>query len=916
MAFTFAEYYKFLNKNLYNQNIMYQKLLLVLTVCIGLSLQTFSQSSCPGFKTFTQGGWGSTPSGNNPGTFLNNNFAANFPAPNYLTIGCTNKLVLTSASAVRAFLPNGTTPFVLPSGTRTNPTKNNYSNVFAGQLVALALNLRFDDNIASFGSSNTNLRNLVIASGPFIGKTVQFLFDEANKRIGGCPAFNKTLSEYTAAIDNVNRNYDNGVIMGSFLVCPLTASCTTNPVLCNGGNSGSMTVTPSGGRAPFTYQWSGGVAGNVATASGLTAGTYTVTITDASLQTTTTTCTVNQPTVLVASASAGQILCNGGTTTVTITASGGVAPYSGTGTFTVGSGTYSYTVTDANGCTKTTSVTVNEPAVLVASASAGQILCNGGTTTITISASGGVAPYSGTGTFTEGAGTYSYTVTDANGCTNTTSVTVNEPAVLVASASAGQILCNGGTTDVTVSAVGGTAPYSGTGSYNVGAGSYDYTVTDANGCIANTSVMISEPSVLSVSISVVERVSCNGSCNARLSAAASGGTPDYSYSWSDGKVGSNAFELCSGDYSVTAIDANGCQAEASVTLDNPEILVLDAILTLEDDNCGDDICNGQASIAVTGGETPYSYSWNGGESTASSIEGLCEGAVVNVTVTDARGCSVSAQDASISCRVSDCGDHKTFTQGGWGARPNGNNPGVYLHANFSDAFPSGLTIGCGENTLSFYSAQEITDFLPEGGTPSALPDFSVLTGQLVAASLNVGFDAYDADFAGSSIQLGAMYTDAEGFEGMTVADILAAANDVIGGCSDEFAYSALNAVLTTINENFDNGTVDQGHLTCTPSYAQRRLIVSGDEEESYSFGWNLFPNPATETANLNISSTQDDVYQVRIFTVSGALLMHQQVNVVRGDNNVQLNLAGMPSGTYLLHFEGVNHAANTILQVR
>ncbi|MFM7103988.1 MAG: T9SS type A sorting domain-containing protein [Flavobacteriales bacterium] len=763
---------------------MKQKFLPLVLVFLGWTLNTMGQSSCPGFKTYTQGGWGASPSGNNAGTFLNNNFAANFPAPAYLTIGCTNKIVLTSATAVRAFLPNGTTPYVLPNGTLTNPTKNNFSNVLAGQLVALTLNLRFDNNIASFGSSSTNLRNLVIASGPFIGKTVQFLYDEANKRIGGCPAFNKTLSEYNTAIDNVNRNYDNGVIMGSFLVCPLTATCTTSPVLCNGGNSGSMTVTPNGGRAPFTYQWSGGVAGNVATAAGLAAGTYTVTVTDASLQTTTTTCTVNQPTLLVASASAGQILCNGGTTSATVSASGGVAPYSGTGTFTVGAGTYSYTVTDANGCT------------------------------------------------------------------------------------------------------------------------------------ASTAASISEPSALTVSITTTERVSCNGSCNARLSASANGGTPAYSYNWSDGTNGSNAIGLCSGNYSVTATDANGCQANASVELDSPEILVLDAVLTLEDDNCGDDLCTGQASISAIGGELPYSYAWTGGESTTNSLEGLCEGAVVNVTVTDARGCSVSAQDASISCRVSDCGDHKTFTQGGWGANPNGNNAGVYLHANFSDAFPTGLTIGCGDNTLSFYSAQEITDFLPEGGTPSALPDLSVLTGQLVAASLNVGFDGYDADFAGSNVALGALYTDAEGFEGMTVSEILAAANEVIGGCSEAFGYSALNAVLTTINENFDNGTVDQGHLSCTPSYAQRRLIVAGEEVDSYSFGWNLFPNPASEKANLNISSVEDDVYQVRIFSISGALVLNQQVNVVRGDNNIQLNLDGMLSGTYLLHFAGVNQSANTILQVR
>ncbi|MFM9004604.1 MAG: SprB repeat-containing protein, partial [Flavobacteriales bacterium] len=526
----------------------------------------------PGFKTYTQGGWGAAPSGNNVGTFLNNNFAANFPAPTFLTIGCTNKLQLTSASAVRAFLPNGTTPFVLPVGTRLNPTKNNFSNVFAGQLVALALNLRFDNNIASFAPSTTNLKDLIIANGPFIGKTVQFLFDEANKRIGGCAAFNATLSQYTTAIDNVNRNYDNGVNSGAFLVCPLTAVCSASPALCYGSSTGSMTVTTNGGLAPFTYVWSGGVAGNTATATGLAAGTYTVTVTDASLQTATATCTVSQPTQVVAAA------------------------------------------------------------------------------------------------------------------------VVN-----------GAILCNGGTTTVTVSATGGTGPYNGTGTFTVGAGTYTYNVTDANGCPASVSVSVTEPEPLAVSLLVDQRIRCNNDCNGVIISTVTGGTGAYSYLWSNGSTNAFVAGVCSGSYDVTVTDENGCEVVSEmVELDNPEVLALSALLAINDDNCGDAICNGSAAVEVSGGESPYTYVWTGGESDSNELTGLCEGAVVTVTVTDARGCEVSAEDAIINCDEEDCGPHKTFTQGGWGAEPNGNNPGVYLHANFDAAYPSGLTIGCGDNTLSFY----------------------------------------------------------------------------------------------------------------------------------------------------------------------------------------------------------------------
>ena len=160
-------------------------------------------------------------------------------------------------------------------------------------------------------------------------------------------------------------------------------------------------------------------------------------------------------------------------------------------------------ITDANGCIATTSVTITEPSALVASSSQGAaISCNGGTTTVTVSATGGTAPYTGTGSFSEVAGTYTYTVTDANGCTATTSVTITEPSALVASSSQGAaILCNGGTTTVTVSATGGTAPYTGTGVVTAGAGTHTYTVTDGLGCSSVTSITVSQPSQLVASSS-------------------------------------------------------------------------------------------------------------------------------------------------------------------------------------------------------------------------------------------------------------------------------------------------------------------------------------------------------------------------------------------------------------------------------
>src|SRR2546430_4763 len=122
-------------------------------------------------------------------------------------------------------------------------------------------------------------------------------------------------------------------------------------------------------------------------------------------------------------------------------------------------GSYSYTVTDHNGCIKTTTGDITEPSAVVATSSNTAIQCNGDLSTVTVSASGGVRPYDCTGTFSHAAGTYSYTVTDHNGCIKTTSGTITEPSAVVASSSNTAIQCNGDLSTVTVSASGGVGPY-------------------------------------------------------------------------------------------------------------------------------------------------------------------------------------------------------------------------------------------------------------------------------------------------------------------------------------------------------------------------------------------------------------------------------------------------------------------------
>jgi hypothetical protein len=168
-----------------------------------------------------------------------------------------------------------------------------------------------------------------------------------------------------------------------------------------------------------------------------------------------------------------------------------------------GGGTYSYTVRDNVGATATTTGSIPEPSALVASALPGAILCNGGTTTIVISATGGTPSYTGTGTYTVSAGPYTYTVTDANSCTNTVTGTITQPTLVNAAVAVGTISTYGGSTSATVTAAGGTSPYQyklDNGNYQssnvlggVIAGPHTITTRDANGCTTTNNINVSQP---------------------------------------------------------------------------------------------------------------------------------------------------------------------------------------------------------------------------------------------------------------------------------------------------------------------------------------------------------------------------------------------------------------------------------------
>jgi hypothetical protein len=348
-----------------------------------------------------------------------------------------------------------------------------------------------------------------------------------------------------------------GFVVVPGAVCGITAaSASAGTIACNGGTT-TLTVTGTGGTAPFEYSINGGAFQSSNTFT-VPAGSYTATVREAantSCSATATAVVVSEPTALSASNTASAISCFGGNSSVVISATGGTAPYTGTGTFSQAAGTQTYTVTDANGCTATTTVSVTQPAAaLTASSTQTAIVC-GGTSTVVISATGGTAPYTGTGTFSQPAGAQTYTVTDANGCTTTVTVTVTAPNGPAVTATQTAIACFGGTSTVVVSATGGTAPYTGTGSFTQAAGTQSYTVTDANGCTGTVAVTVTQPAqVPAPGISVVN----NGNGTFTLTATSFSG----SLLWSTGATTASILVSTAGTYSVTQTVA-GCTSPAA-----------------------------------------------------------------------------------------------------------------------------------------------------------------------------------------------------------------------------------------------------------------------------------------------------------------------------------------------------------------
>ena len=424
-------------------------------------------------------------------------------------------------------------------------------------------------------------------------------------------------------------------------------------ISCFGANDGILSATVNGGTQPYTYSWSNSDSDPIA--ESLTSGNYFLIVSDNNACNTIAYDTLIQPTPVDAVIASLPVTCNGYSDgMVGINVSGGTIPY----TFlwdngatvedlnSVAAGSYWVTITDNNGCTAVASESVIEPNPLIASLSVISVNCYNGTDgSVTANVQGGVVPYSflwSNGVTLSSnsniiAGNYSLTITDFNGCKDTLNTVIDEPMAISVTGNLTNVKCkNGSDGNILLQLSGGSIPYNYLWSnsavlqniYGLSAGNYLVTITDGNNCSTSQLFNISEPDSLNIATINTETFCTNESVGSILTTV-TGGTPSYSYYWSNSETTSSLINLSQGQYVLTVTDANLCVLIKTIVLDGSPPVNVNIVSSVN-----------AVYAEVIGGTIPYTYLWNTGNT--DSLFTVTQSNLYQVTITDNAGCTATA----------------------------------------------------------------------------------------------------------------------------------------------------------------------------------------------------------------------------------------------------------------------------------
>ena len=513
-------------------------------------------------------------------------------------------------------------------------------------------------NIACFGQQ-TGGANANVSGGvpPYT-----FNWNNGSITFMGNPLQNVLSGTYQLSVKDANgctSSVQSVIITQPFK--PLQHSVIVNDISCT-NVLGSAVVNETGGTLPYTYTWSP-YGGNAASATGLNIGSYLVTILDNNnCKDTIQIKIVNTSTVKVTVINITPITCFGGSNGAATAIATGVSPFTYVWSPTGGSnatsttlsvGGYQVKVTDNTGCIGIDSVQITGPTQITSVITTTPTTCNNSNGAATITASGGVAPYSylwspgsyvGSSVSNLSAGRYTVIITDAKGCTSTNQAIVDPSSSPSLSFNIKHTTCNLNNGSIAANVSGGVSPYNYYWSpfglttpvlNNLASGNYSLQVTDFKGCTVSSIVFVNPSTVPVIAGFTTTDSKCYGQPGAAVSANVIDGVLPYTYRWINGNDTFTTAALQNvkaGKYTLQVKDFTGCKTIRDTTVGEASTILIK--VTTATTTCG--LENGAAWLNVSGGTAPYKYLWSSGGN-GDTIRNLENGSV-SVGVTDANGC--------------------------------------------------------------------------------------------------------------------------------------------------------------------------------------------------------------------------------------------------------------------------------------
>lgn len=414
-----------------------------------------------------------------------------------------------------------------------------------------------------------------------------YVWTDANANVVGtgnpltAPAgdYDVTVTDANGCVFSTAQTWDSLFIAS---VAPFSFDLLTTQASCTNGTASIANITGSG-TPPYSYSWSNNA--NSQSINNLVAGYYTATVTDALGCSLVQSAYISQNPQIIANVTPTNATCTQNDGALIAFGAGGTPPYSyswsnGPNTQSqtnVAPGSYIVTVTDANGCIGTGYSYINATTPIAVTYSTTASSCTAPTGSASLTITGGQAPYTvswatfpvqtGTTISNVPAGSYTFAITDANGCTQNGTVPVPPASVIYANLAVTDASCIQANGAITATPTGGTAPYS--YQWNNSAttasvtglptGSYSVTITDANGCNVTKYTSVGSASPINIGLAATP-ASCEFEQDGSITATPTGGTAPYTYSWSNGQTTGTATNLEAGNYYVSVSDASGCIA--------------------------------------------------------------------------------------------------------------------------------------------------------------------------------------------------------------------------------------------------------------------------------------------------------------------------------------------------------------------